>query len=134
VTDRNGNPDICSRTQFSEEDAYVDDDPATDINPTMTTIGLTQNWCVWQSNRSGNWDLFGSYIYCVGITEGSKPQAASHKLQSSVLRRLPAGAVAFDAMGGRVLDPKSGVYFVRERSAVSGKRSANAVRKVVIQH
>ena len=31
-------------------------------------------------------------------------------------RHLPAGAVAFDAMGRRVLNPKSGVYFYRLES------------------
>lgn len=46
------------------------------------------------------------------------------------LRRLPAGAVAFDAMGRWVLNPKPGVYFVR---AVSGKLSAVCCHKVVIQ-
>jgi len=41
--------------------------------------------------------------------------------------------VFFDATGRRVLDPKSGILFVRERSAAGGERSAFAVRKVVIQ-
>jgi len=45
-------------------------------------------------------------------------------------RRLPAGAVAFDATGRRVLDAKPGVFFVR---AVSGKVSAVGRHKVVIQ-
>ena len=57
--------------------------------------------------------------------------AAVGKPAATVMRRLPAGAVAFDAMGRKVLNPKSGVLFVRERSAVSGEPSA--VTKVVIQ-
>jgi hypothetical protein len=134
VTDRNGNPDVYARTMGFFEDEYVDDDPAEDINPTMTTLGLTEHWCVWQSDRSGNWDIWGSYIYATGVEERGKPQASSHKLQATVVHCLPAGAVAFDAMGRRVRDPKPGIYFVRERSAVGGRRSANAVRKVVIQH
>ncbi|MCX6841451.1 MAG: hypothetical protein NTX53_04090 [candidate division WOR-3 bacterium] len=61
-----------------------------------------------------------------GIEEG-QPQASSHELPPTVLRRLPPGTVAFDAMGRRVLDPKSGVYFVRSEP------SAVAVRKVILQ-
>ena len=41
--------------------------------------------------------------------------------------------VIFDAMGRRVANPRSGIFFVQERSAVSGKPSAVSVRKVVIQ-
>ncbi|GEM_PF-1572378 len=67
-----------------------------------------------------------------GIEEG-QPQASSRELPPTVLRSLPPGAVAFDAMGRRVLDPKPGVFFVRERSAVGGERSAVTVRKVILQ-
>ena len=48
----------------------------------------------------------------------------------SVIRRLPPGAVAFDATGRRVLNPKSGIYFVR---AAQAQAQAQAVQKVVIQ-
>jgi hypothetical protein len=48
----------------------------------------------------------------------------------TVIRRLPAGAVAFDAMGRRVRNLRSGIFFVREPPAVGGKRSA--VTKVII--
>ena len=65
-----------------------------------------------------------------GIEESPKPQAPSHELLPTVTRQLPAGAVAFDAMGRRVVNPKSGVYFVR---AASGKLSAVSCQKVIIQ-
>jgi hypothetical protein len=45
---------------------------------------------------------------------------------ASGVRRL-ASSVIFDAMGRRVMNPKSGVYFVREAQA-----QAQAVRKIVI--
>jgi photosystem II stability/assembly factor-like uncharacterized protein len=48
----------------------------------------------------------------------------------TVMRRLPVGSVAFDAMGRRVLNPRAGVYFVR---TVSGELSAVSRHKVVIQ-
>ena len=51
----------------------------------------------------------------------------------TVARRVPVGSVAFDAMGRRVLDPKSGVYFVRGESALSSQHSgAAALRRVVV--
>jgi hypothetical protein len=79
----------------------------------------------------------GVFLACgvdvVGVEDNHKPQAPSRKLAATVVRNLPAGAVAFDATGRRVLNPKSGVYFVQERSAAGGKPSAVCVRKVVIQ-
>ena len=63
----------------------------------------------------------------VGIEESPKPQVSGRKLATTVIRSLPAGAVAFDAMGRRVVDPRSGIFFVREAQA-------QTVRKVVIQH
>jgi hypothetical protein len=54
----------------------------------------------------------------VGIAEESpEPQAMSRKLAATVVRSLPECAVAFDAMGRRVSNPKRGVYFVRAAAA-----------------
>jgi hypothetical protein len=154
VTDRSGNSDVYARTVFSDGDEYVDNDLATDINPTLTTMGLTQNWCVWQSDRSGNWDLYGSYIYAVGVEEGNKPQATSSKLRPTIVRGvlfLPrdglgtrsglsdnpvmSRAALLDISGRKVLDLHPGandvsrlapgVYFIREVQA-------QALRRVVI--
>ncbi len=58
--------------------------------------------------------------------EEVQPQTSFSRLRATVLRRLPAGAVAFDAMGRRVTNPRPGIYFVREPSAVS-------CRKVILQ-
>jgi hypothetical protein len=53
---------------------------------------------------------------------------------ATVMRDLPAGAVVFDAMGRRVVNPKPGVYFVKEQSAFSSQHSGAAhVRKVILQ-
>ena len=62
-----------------------------------------------------------------GVEEGPKPQAASYKPAASVVRHLPAGAVAFDALGRRALSPKTGVYFVRHDQA-----QAQTVTKVMV--
>jgi len=40
--------------------------------------------------------------------------------------------MAFDAMGRRVMNPQSGIFFLREPSPVG--HSPSAVTKVVIQH
>jgi len=50
---------------------------------------------------------------------------------ASGIERL-ASCVVFDAMGRRVVNPKSGVCFVQERLAVGGQRSAVPVRKIVV--
>jgi YVTN family beta-propeller protein len=66
-----------------------------------------------------------------GIEEGPKPHARSRKLEPTVMRTLPQGAVAFDAMGRRVLNPRSGIFFIRDEG--QGTRDAGMTRKVVIQ-
>jgi len=75
-------------------------------------------------NDSVIWRFRGRYM--PGIEEG-QPQASSHELPPTVLRSLPPGAVAFDASGRRVTNPKSGIYFVR------AEPSAATVRKVILQ-
>ena len=62
----------------------------------------------------------------LGVLEQSaKPQAERRRPTATAVRSLPLGTVAFDAMGRRVVNPRPGVYFVRERPAVS-------IRKVVV--
>jgi len=72
----------------------------------------------------------------IGVSErdATASRPAARGLLPTIMRRLPAGAVAFDAMGRMVVNPKPGVYFVRtEPSAASRQPSAVIVRKVVIQ-
>jgi YVTN family beta-propeller protein len=66
----------------------------------------------------------------VGIEESLKPQASRSKPAATVVRSLPVGAVVFDASGRRVVNPKSGIYFVR---AVSRELSAVGCQRVIIQ-
>jgi hypothetical protein len=69
-----------------------------------------------------------------GVEEAANGEGRKANGGVSVLRRLPPGAVVFDAMGRRVVNPKPGVYFVREEpSAASRQPSAVTVRKVIIQ-
>ncbi|MEO0080212.1 MAG: hypothetical protein ABIK44_06010 [candidate division WOR-3 bacterium] len=99
VSDRRGNPDIYST--WSGHDVPVDTSSAVDLCPTVTVMGMTQVWCCWQSNRSGNWDIFGSYIYAVGVEESRQLTANSPRPNAAIVR---------------------GVLFLPE--AVSGERSA----------
>jgi len=48
-----------------------------------------------------------------------------------VIRALPLGAAAFDAMGRRVVDPRSGIFFIRSEGRGAG--DAGQTRKVVLQ-
>ncbi len=66
------------------------------------------------------------------VEESTETQASSPKLQPTVMRLLPNGAVAFDAMGRRVTGVRPGVYFVREEPQASSHKP-QAVRKVVVQ-
>ena len=109
-------------------------------NQVLRTIGvgdgpLDFTWNPAQ-NRVYVANYYGSSISVLrdsmtGIEEDPKPQALSRKLTVTVIRSLPAGAVAYDAMGRRALNPKPGVYFVREESQAAGLKP-QAVRKVVV--
>jgi hypothetical protein len=77
-------------------------------------------------------DTTGKYWTCYrtsrpGIAgpENDAPRAGDQG--AAVVRALPPGTVTFDAMGRRVANPSSGIYFVREAQA-------QTVRKVIIQH
>jgi hypothetical protein len=48
-----------------------------------------------------------------GAEERVKGEERRERVAASVIRSLPAGAVAFDAMGRRVLNPRPGICFVR---------------------
>jgi hypothetical protein len=69
-------------------------------------------------------------FYGAGVEDEHIPSAICRKPAATVVRSLPQGAVAFDAMGRRVLNPRSGIVFLREPSAASGQPAA--ARKVII--
>jgi YVTN family beta-propeller protein len=107
-------------------------------NQVLRTIGVGDGPCDFTWNPAQNRvyvaNLSSSNISVLrdsggGVEESPQPQASSSKPTATVVRGLPPGAVAFDAMGRRVVSTKPGVYFV----AVSGERSAVHVRKVVVQ-
>ncbi len=67
----------------------------------------------------------------LGIEESPEAQPHGRKLAATVIRELPPGAVAFDALGRRTSGLRPGVYFVREQPRASN-RDARAVRKVIV--
>jgi hypothetical protein len=75
-------------------------------------------------------------IDMLGTEESHKPQAPSRKQEATVLSgasgvgRL-ASSVIFDAMGRRVVNPRSGILFVRDEGRGAG--DAGWTRKVVLQ-
>jgi YVTN family beta-propeller protein len=67
----------------------------------------------------------------VGVEDRWRPAAAPRQFTATVVRGLPPGAVAFDAMGRRVVSAKAGVYFVGEGSGARGQGSGR-MRKVIL--
>jgi hypothetical protein len=51
-----------------------------------------------------------------------KPQATSRKLAATVVRCLPQGATAFDAMGRRVHHPEPGIYFLKSAATAAPRK------------
>ena len=91
---------------------------------------------VYSTPDSGLWCARAMGSDVVGVKERSKPQAPSRKPAATILsgasgvKRL-ASSVIFDAMGRRVVNPRSGVFFIRGEEQGTG--DAGRTRKVVIQ-
>jgi hypothetical protein len=90
--------------------------------------GKVRFWTYGGSADSLEWDFW--VVARLGVEEAISDERGMMST-ATVLRSLPSGAVAFDAMGRRVVNPKPGVYFVRPASGVM--REASSVYKVVIQ-
>ena len=68
-----------------------------------------------------------------GVAEESfRLQAAGHQMSLTVVHSLPYDEIAFDAMGRRVVNPRAGIFFVREEPQAASHKP-QAVRKVVLQ-
>jgi hypothetical protein len=151
ASDRDGNTNVYSRTLFSDHDVRVDSDSAVDINPTLTTLGVTEHWCIWQSDRSGNWDIWGSFVYATGVEENREPQAKSYNREQTIVRGVlwltpatsykPQATSLLDISGRKVMelhpganDVRSlapGVYFIREGLGTKGE-GLGKTQKVVV--
>jgi hypothetical protein len=76
------------------------------------------------------WGKFDPFLSGV-LEQNPVPLASSRKLAATVIRRLPPGSAAFDAMGRRVKNPRSGIFFIRDEGR--GVGDAGRTRKVVLQ-
>jgi hypothetical protein len=155
VSDRGGSPDVYSSGFWPYEDQYVDQNPGTDVNPCLTAMWLTMVWCCWQSNRSGNWDIFGSFIFGTGVEEGTGGERRVTSGAAIIRGVLCLGAgtvperglsraLLLDATGRTVMALKpgpndvrhlpAGVYFVRPSGTVPAGQGTVPIRaKAVIQ-
>jgi YVTN family beta-propeller protein len=66
-----------------------------------------------------------------GIEEAMNDERETMIARPTIIRSLPQGAVDFDAMGRRVVNPRAGVFFVRGEGQGAG--DVGRTRKVVIQ-
>jgi hypothetical protein len=97
------------------------------IDVETDTIG--QVVIVYSTQDSGLWCARG--VDVVGAKESFQPRALSRKLEPTVVRSLPAGTMAYDAMGRRVANSRSGVYFVLEEPQASS-HNPQSIRKIVL--
>jgi YVTN family beta-propeller protein len=118
-------------------------DGATNVVVSTVTVGMMPTALTWNpiQNRTyvANWA--SSSVSVLRDSGGGVEEAPSAEVQTpsfgptvlsgaSGVKRL-ASCVVFDAMGRRTVNPRSGVYFVRQASGV--ERDASGVTKVVIQ-
>jgi len=72
-TNRKGNSDIYSiiRGPYHDTTCFIDSNPAEDILPVMTTTNQFDVWALWQTNRNGDWDIYGSWFRYDAIEENN---------------------------------------------------------------
>ena len=63
-SNRDGNYDIYAYHDYPWDDTLlpVDTDLSEEINPVMTGVDVWV-WILWQSNKNGDWDIYGSNIF-----------------------------------------------------------------------
>ena len=125
---------VCAESSqaiLSPGDSTSVDYPSTVFSAPGSYTAVCSTAMVGDQNPTNDFMRLTLHVLPVGLEESPRPQAAGHKLQATVMRWLPAGAVVFDAMGRRVVNPKPGVYFVREEPQASSLKP-QALRKVVI--
>jgi photosystem II stability/assembly factor-like uncharacterized protein len=89
-------------------------------------------WCA-GFNSSFTGSIYKTRIAAQGVGLAEvRPLGSTDLARPTILHRLPPSAVAFDATGRRVLNPKPGVYFVREEPQAASLRPL-ATQKILIQ-
>jgi hypothetical protein len=82
TSDRDGNRNIYAEFRGAGFEA-VDTNRANDVHPQTAAVyrpGGMRFWIVWQSNRNGNWNLYGSNrLIFIDEVEGESPMSRSEK-------------------------------------------------------
>jgi hypothetical protein len=101
----------------------VNDDVTSDkYYPDIEVDSAGNAYVVWMDMRNGPYQIWFSTNHQAGIAEGREQRVLDANSQPTVCRRLPAGAVAFDAMGRRVLNPRPGIYFLRAATTAASRK------------
>ena len=112
MSTQNGNPDIYYRSWAGS--MPVDLNPAVDSFPVVTADGRVYIWVLWQTNRNGNSDIYGSYWYspgsvlesytdrpsCIKITPNPFTDRVTFRLE--VKNQLPVTIQICDVIGNSV--------------------------------
>jgi len=70
--------------------------------------------------------------YGSGVEETPNADLRAPNVKPTISRSIPTGAVLLDAMGRKVVNPRAGVYFVRDEGRGAG--GVTRTRKVILQH
>ncbi len=121
---RDGNPNIYADDRGSTD--VVDTSRAQDSHPAVTAFGhgvYSYEWVVWQSNRDGNWNLFGAYRYfSVGVEQGgpvAEGRTGTRLLAGSPYR--PGNRATFLLPDGGL---RKGIRFYDLQGRILGERFA----------
>ena len=101
---------------WSDRELVNDDTTEGKWGPDIAADSAGNVYVVWQDSRNGRDEIWFSTRNPAGIADSQEQRAVGRELRPTVCRRLPAGGVAFDAMGRRALNPRPGIYFVRAKA------------------
>jgi hypothetical protein len=90
-------------------------------NPDIGADSAGHVYVIWEDWRSGRGRIWFATNYPVGVAEQPRQRGGAQSIPT-VVRRLPSGSVAFDAMGRRVLRPKPGIYFLRTTTTAAPRK------------
>lgn len=122
---RYGNPNIYAELHGVGQDC-VDTNRADDRHPTVAAIcaGLVHEWVIWESNRDGNWNLYGSHqdISDGGVaSEGNVVDPLPERNQLRPAPFHPPGTLTLSLSGE---EPQIDVILYDLQGRVLCKRSA----------
>ena len=76
TSNRNGNDDVFSWIDWQGVEV-IDEDSAQDIHPVLTANSIVYLWALWQTDRDGDWDIYGCYRYMPGSVAEQETMSGS---------------------------------------------------------